>query len=377
MTQIGRYLLRNLTVATVFVTAGLSAAIWLTQSLRLVELVVEGGAPLLVFLQLALLTLPTFLSVVLPVGLIVAVLFTYNRLTLDSELVVMRSAGMGPMTLARPALTLGVLVSLACFALTTHIAPAAQRELVRLRFEAQSDYSAVLLREGTFNDVGEGLTVYVRDRERNGTLTGLLIHDTRTSGVRTTVRAERGQLLMTDDVPRVVVFNGTQMTFNQATGRQEWLEFARYAVDLQVLQRRMGDRWPDPRERGLLDLVRISDDPRDQGQADRLRAELHSRLATPFLPLAFAVIALACLLPGEFSRRGQVRRITLAAVLALLLQSAVLGLTNLVGKSPTLVPLLYTTVLLPVPLGVWYMKHWRRLRGRFRRPPARPAAAAE
>ena len=96
MKRLTLYLFRHLIVATLFVTAGLTLVIWLTQSLRLLEIVVDGGAPIYLFLQLMLVTLPTFLSIVLPIGLLAAVLFTYNRLTMDSELVVMRAAGLGP-----------------------------------------------------------------------------------------------------------------------------------------------------------------------------------------------------------------------------------------------------------------------------------------
>lgn len=371
MRQIDRYLLRNLSVATIFVTAGLAAAIWMTQSMRLVELVVEGGAPFIVFLRLALLTFPTFLAVVLPIGLMVAVLFTYNRLIMDSELVVMRAAGVGPLALARPAMILAGIVTVICFALTLQLAPAAQRELVRLRLAIASEYSAVLLREGVFNDVGEKLTVYVRERAGGGELRGLMIHDTRNPDSKTTVVAERGQLVDVDGTARLLVFNGTQMKYRDAGGRLEWLEFARYGIDLQILKRQLGPRWPDPRERPVSELWTISDDPLDQEFASRLRAELHSRLATPLLALAFTAVALAALLPGEFSRKGQSRRIAIAAVIGLVLQSAVLGLSNLVGKNPPLTGLLYASVLLPAVFGFVYMKTWRR----FGRRTVRPAAA--
>lgn len=376
MNQIGRYLLRNLTVATLFVTAGLAAAIWLTQSLRLVQLVVEGGAPFAMFLKMAGLTFPTFLALVLPIALLSAVLFTYNKLTMDSELVVMRAAGLGPMALARPALLLGLGVALLCYALTVSLGPAAQRELVRMREEVRSEYSAVLLREGTFNDVGEGLTVYIRERGRNGELRGLLIHDIRNPEAHTTIVAEHGMLIDVGDTPRVVVSNGTQMKFYESSGKLEWLEFGRYTVDLQVLRKQLGTRWPDPRERPIGELLTISDNPLDQEFRSRLRAELHSRLSTPLLALAFTVIAMCALLPGEFSRRGRAKRIAGAAVAALVLQSAVLGVSNLVGKNPTLTPLLYATCILPTVLGLWYMKNWRALRRALARRAAPPAPAA-
>lgn len=367
LNQIDRYLLRNLAIAMLAVSGALSAVIWLTQSLRLVELVVEGGAGIGDFLRLALLAFPTFLSLVLPFGLLVATLFTYNRMMVDSEMVVMRAAGLGPMSLARPVLILATATSLLCFALTLYLGPAAQRHLAGLRQSVRSEFSAALLREGAFNEIGDKLTVYVRDRTQDGTLHDLLIHDARQEGVITTVVAARGTLTDADGQPRVLVFDGTQSRFMPASGKSEWLEFERYAVDLMSLRRNLSPRWVEPRERDLTQLLNPTDDPMDQRYAGRIRAELHNRLASPFLALSFAIIALAALLPGEFSRRGRARQIATAGLAALLLQSAVLGVTNLIGKVPAMALPLYILVLAPIPLGIWYLR-------RGLRAPARPTS---
>ena len=318
MKQIDRYLLRNLAVATVFVTAGLSATIWLTQSLRLVELVV------------------------------------------------MRAAGMGPFALARPAVNLAAVVMGLCFLLNIFLGPAAHRELIRLRQEIRSDYSAVLLRAGTYNDVGDGLTVYVRQRGAEGELRGLLIHDAREPEKPVTIIADRGLLVTAEAGPRVVVYNGVRQQVDRATGRLSQLEFARYAVDIKVLRDTMEKRWPDPRERPITELMFVSDDQLDQQFKARLRAELHTRLATPFFGPAFALIALAALLPGEFSRRGQGRRIAVAALIALVLQSMLLGLSNLSSRNEALAPLLYLVSAGPLVAATWYLRNWRLL-ARLRR----------
>lgn len=357
MSQINRYLLRNLLLATFVVTGALSAAIWLTQSLRLVELVVEGGAGFGAFAHLALLSFPTFLSIVLPFGVLTAVLFTYNRLTQDSELVVMRAAGLGPMALARPVLILALIGTMFCFLLSVWLGPAAQRGLVALRQSVRSDVSAMLLREGTFNELSDKLTIYVRDRRPDGSLEDILIHDGRQAGVTTTIVAASGTITDADGTPRVLVHDGTQSKFTEATGKAEWLEFERYAVDLQSLRREFAPRWVEPRERTLQQLwTPDANDPIDVRFAGRLRAELHNRLASPFLVLSFATIALAALLPGEFSRRGRGRRITIAAIGALVLQAAFLGIVSLIGKVPVLAGLLYLFVLAPVPFCLWYLR---------------------
>src|SRR3546814_15541555 len=111
MNRISLYVFRHLTVATAIATLVLTFAIWLTQSLRLIELIVDGQAPMPVFLQMVALSLPNFLVVVIPVAMVAAVLFVYNRLLTDSELVVMRAAGMGPARLAAPALAMALVLT--------------------------------------------------------------------------------------------------------------------------------------------------------------------------------------------------------------------------------------------------------------------------
>src|ERR671926_556048 len=109
LSSLDRYLLRQCLSVTLFVTAALSAAVWLAQSLRLVDLIVNRGLAAEVFLYLALLILPRFIDIVLPIGAFIAVLFVFNKLTAESELVVMRASGMSPQALAKPIMILAAL----------------------------------------------------------------------------------------------------------------------------------------------------------------------------------------------------------------------------------------------------------------------------
>src|ERR1700738_3073684 len=102
MTRLDRHILPQCFGVCIFVTAALSAAICLAQSLRLIDLIVNRGLSIEIFLYLAALILPRFLDIVLPIGVFIAVLFTFNRLTGESELVVMRSAGLRHPSPAQP-----------------------------------------------------------------------------------------------------------------------------------------------------------------------------------------------------------------------------------------------------------------------------------
>ncbi len=94
MKEIPRYVFGQLVVVALVVTVALTLAVWLTRSLRLIDLMVNRGLSVDTFLWLVILLLPTFLGVVLPIATFCAVLFIYNKLTMDSEVVVMRAAGL-------------------------------------------------------------------------------------------------------------------------------------------------------------------------------------------------------------------------------------------------------------------------------------------
>ena len=84
-----RYLLSQLTLPVLIATLAFSGAVWLSQSLRFVDLIVNKGLPVTTFLYLTLLLFPSLLTVILPVALFSAVLFVYHRLLLESEVTAM------------------------------------------------------------------------------------------------------------------------------------------------------------------------------------------------------------------------------------------------------------------------------------------------
>jgi lipopolysaccharide export system permease protein len=363
MRAISRYIFRQLFDATVFVTIALACAIWLTQSLRFVELIINRGLSLGAFAYLTMLLLPTFLTVILPIATLSAILFVYNKLTIDSELVVLRAAGMSQGSLAKPALLLAVLVSVICLSLNVYFLPTSYRQFKDLEFTIRNDYSAILLQEGVFNTLTEGLTVYVRARESNGELLGVLMHDNRQPTKPVTMMAERGAMVASDSGPRVVMFKGNRQEIERESGELSLLYFDRYIFDLGQFTDEIEERWREPRERYLHELFFPDyESAADSYYADKLIAEGHQRLANSFLVVAFVFVGLAALLSGQFNRRGQLRRILVAAGLVVAIQSAGLGLHNLTSRQPAAAPLIYLNVLLPILISTIVLTHRPRRR---------------
>ncbi len=355
MSWITRYILRQTLATMVFVAVCFTAAVWLLQSLRLIDLIVNRGLSAGLFAYLAILILPRFVDVVLPIAVFIAVLFTYNRLLTESELVVMRAAGMSQTDLARPALITGAVGMAMLLSMSVYFLPAANRAFKDLQFEIRNRFASVLLQDGIFNTLSESLTIYVRSRDANGELVGLLVHDTRDPSKPVTIIAERGAFVDTDGGPRVLMVNGGRQQLDGATGKLSVLSFEKYTLDLASFRDAPGARDRQPDERYLHELLW----PGEGQRADQasLLIEANLRLVNPLTALAFAAIPVACLLTGEFNRRGQTRRVMLAILLALAFEVLDIGLKNLAGRTSIALPFLYLNVMAPIWATAWLL--WR------------------
>ncbi len=374
MNRINRYVFRHLAMSTVIVTTVLVFAIWMTQSLRLIEVIVDGSAPIWLFLQLVGLAMPEFLITVLPIGSVAAVLFTYHRLTADSELVVIRASGVGPMGLARPALAMALVVASVSLVLNLYLWPLASQEFRKLSLLVESQYATVFLREGQFNAVDDNITVYFGERRQSDELTSILIHDNRDRDRPVTVVAERGLLMTTDDGPRVIMFDGNRQEMDRDEGRLEMLYFDQYAIDLEVIRPELRERWAEPDERFLGDL--LSPDlshPHDVRKYTVLVAEGHNRLAAPLWVFAYALSVLGVLLSGEGGRRSQGRRIVLCVMVLVVLQAASLSLAGMTRTDLDMIPLLYAVPILTAAAGAGAM--YRPMPRSRREPVLQPATA--
>jgi lipopolysaccharide export system permease protein len=354
MTEITRYILRQLVIGTVFVAGALSCMVWLTQSLRFLQFVVNRGLSLSAWIKLTLLLLPNFLAVVIPPSLFFVVLFVYNKLMLDRELIVAQAAGISRVSLTKPAAWAASIAALTCLALTLLIVPASLRTFREIQWAMRNDVSQVLLREGAFNQITPGLTMYVRARDGRGDLTGILVHDARDPAAVTTLLAEHGILASGASGPHVRLLNGSRQQLAADGASVSVLYFDSYTVDFGNLSSASGDRLEDFRERGIFDLFTLGHaDGYNAGEVQRMRAEGHQRLVGPLSAISYALAAVVFLLAGGFDRRGQLLRISGAVAVLVAMEAAGLGAADLAGRQPLFIPLMYAVGLLPAGISLY------------------------
>ena len=123
MRRLDRYILAQLITAFGFFVLVFTGVVWLTQAVRLIDTVIASGQSAMVFLTFSALVMPQVFVIVLPLSGIGASLFALNKLYSESELVVMMSAGLGPVGLLRPVGIFGAMVGLAMAVVIMYLVP--------------------------------------------------------------------------------------------------------------------------------------------------------------------------------------------------------------------------------------------------------------
>jgi lipopolysaccharide export system permease protein len=339
MGSISRYIFRTTFGVFLVVLVSLTAVIWVTQALRDIDLMTSQGQTILVFIGITGLIIPLLVLVIAPIALLIAVTHTLNKMSTDSEIIVMNAAGMSPWLLFRSFLSVAVVVSILVTAISAYAAPKGLRMLRDWLTEVRANVVSTIVQPGRFTSIENGVTIHIRERRNNGQLMGIFLDDRRNPNERMTVLAEYGELVDNDTGTFLILQEGVVQR-QQVTERDPaMVKFDRYAFDLsqfsggsQAVKYSMRERylwqllWPDPKDPLLVE------------QPGPFRAELHDRLMAPLYPMAFVVIAFAYLGAPRTTRQSR----TLSMVGAI----AIVGLLRLIGFASTVLGTTMPAVLL-------------------------------
>lgn len=306
MGSIGQYIFRSTLGAFLIVLVSLTATIWITQALRDVDLMTNRGQTILVFLGITGLVVPILVLIIAPIAMVIAVGHVLTRLSTDSELIVMNSAGMSPWRLFKPFLLMAAFVSVMVMFIGAWLGPYSVQTLRDWATEVRADLVTNIIQPGRFMSLDRGMTFHIRERRPNGQLLGIFVDDRTNPQEQATFLAEEGEIVKNDQGTFLVLKSGNVQRQERAKGDPAVVVFDRYAFDLSRLSAGGPARNISARERYLWDLLfPASDDPLSKAQAPQRWVELNDRLLAPLYPFAFVIIAYAYLGAPRTTRQSR------------------------------------------------------------------------
>lgn len=347
-TILGRYIFRQAFGALVLILASLTCVIWIAVALRQLEFLTSQGTGGWLFFQMTALALPSLLAFIAPIAMLIAVVHTLNRLNGDSELIIATAGGASTWRLMWPLMAIGIVVALAVAVIANWASPAANRTLRDLALQARTDLISQVLQPGRFNAVEPKLVVHIRDKAADGTLLGLLMHDTRDEKQVSSYLAESGYIVKQDKAAYLLMRNGHVLRKSPSVeDATDIVAFESYAIDIaRFEQKTEGNFVLRPRERYTTELW--NPDPQDpvwKHTPGRYRSELHDRLASALYPIAYIFLALAFVGQAQTTRQNRTRGVVTAIAAGFGGRIGGIAFANLAVTKPGAVPLLYAAPL--------------------------------
>ena len=342
------YIFKQIFIGFLLVCFSLLAMLWLTQSLRFVEMVTRQGLPVYLFAEMTSLLMPRIFNILSPVAAFVTVLFVYNRLIADRELVVMQSAGISPWQNSKAAVFLGILMALFNVFVMNWGIPWSESKFRDLEWRVKNNLTQMVFREGEFTSLKNGITVFIDKHEDDGSVSGIFVSDESNPNLKVTLTAEKGRIIQTEKGPRILFINGVRQEMNTKDYKFSTLSFSRYSAEFNNIESRK-KKDQTVREKSVFELLQSGrDNTLDDHTQRKNIVEGNRRVLYPLYNLLFALLACVGLLVGNFNRRGQTKIITIEVLSMIIILGGDLAFTNLAGRSLMVLPLLYLNCLLPL-----------------------------
>ncbi len=331
---LGRYILREVLTAWIVVMGVLLVILLANQLAAVLERAAASQFPQGVVLELIYLGMLQYLSILVPVGLMLGIVLALGRLYHDTEMAAALACGVRPVTLYGGVIGLGIVLAAGLAALTLRVAPAATAQALTIRNAAIRAGQFAPLQPGTFRAFAGGTAVVYAERvDPDGTLQNVFVEHNQGALVEVTLARRAVQAVAPDGSSQSIqLFDGQR--FEGIPGSAQFRSMRSFAeLSIPV-------RLP-PKTAAITDLdaqptatLLASSDPRRQ-------AMLQWRLSMPLMCIILTVLAvpLARLKP----RQGRYARVWVAVVVFLIY-------SNLISAGQAWI----AHGAIPVTLGLWW-----------------------
>ena len=281
----------------------------LDKMLRLFDFVVSEGGPVAIVWKMLANLIPEYLSLGIPIGLMLGVLLAFRKLALSSELDTLRAVGLGYGRLLRVPYYYTAALMLLNLAIVGFVQPYARYAYEGLRFELRSGALGASIRVGEFTQLGSRMTLRVERSENEGRdLHGVFVRAESRDGRSLAVTADGGTFLATDDQDTILLrlTRGRLVHDAPAYRVPRVLSFESHdlPIDLPAIETFRG-RGDGNMELTIPELVRIGrSDAVAETLRDATRANFHFRMVEVAMMALLPLLAVALAVPPKRSTSG-------------------------------------------------------------------------
>lgn len=339
-----RYLISEILPPFIFGLLTFTFILLIARILKLVELVVTRGVPLVQIGKLFALILPTFLELTVPMAFLLAILLGLGRLSGDQELLALKASGFSPLQILMPIAIVALAVATMTLLLTTLARPSAQIALKKELYNIAKTRIGTALREKVFNDDFPQILIYLEEIIPPGNVAqGVLVIDKR-DRTRDNIILGKVALINTEEETQTLslrLFDGSIYERQKTRPGFSQTQFNIYdfRLDLDELIGPIREKNTGPKEMSVSRLLEVIEERREQGtSAIPELMEFHQRISFAFVPIVFCLLGVSLSLLPRTSRANRSWGVGLCIVW-FVIYYALLSLGKALGDKGILHPL--------------------------------------
>jgi lipopolysaccharide export system permease protein len=279
-----RYIFREIASTWLGVTVVLLLILLTNQFARVLGDVAKGRLPKDAAFDVIGLSVAQYLTILVPIGLFLAVMLALGRLYRDSELPAMMACRVGPSGIYRPLFLLLLPLSLGVAWLSIDLGPRALQSIERVGAEARRQADLASIEPGRFVSIGpDSAVVYAERVLKNGRIENVFLQRHLEDDRLEVIVARLGEQTESDDpdIRFLVLHEGRRYVGIPGTSEFRVVEFLEYGIPYRLPSLDP----PDPLPRAMLfqNLLRSDELPHI--------AELQWRIGVPIATIILAFIA--------------------------------------------------------------------------------------
>lgn len=339
-----RYIIQDIMSAFLVIACVMIGIVLMVQMSKLLYLI-DRGVQLYHFFYLSTLIIPYLLFAILPFVTMISVIYIYNKLVEEKQLIILQICGNSNIKLIQPVLYFAIIVSILSYYLAMELMPRSYKTLKSEIHLIKDNYISSIVHVKTFNQISKSIIVYVNKKLSNSKLEGIVLFDNRDADHMVVLFAESGILQIKDSVPKFLLTKGVRQSYDK-NGNMTKLSFDVLTIELVESQPIQTENSGDINALYVSELL-FPNDALPIPKQLKFIAEGHQRIIWPLYNLVLPFIALSVFLYSPYTKK-HLKHFMITGIAVTCFTYGHFTFTNIASKNLNFIYACYINVIISI-----------------------------
>ena len=347
-----KYIAQTILYPFIALSFVLTSLVWITQILKLLYLL-EKGVELIEFLNLIILIIPSIFFMISPLISVLAVIYVYNKIQENRQLIILRVGGLSNFALAKPGLLVVFCITLVSYYISLYLMPFSYSKLKHdLNNFRQNYISTNIINAKSFNQISKDFTIYLDKKSADGNLEGVILFDNRIPKDHTILFAKTGKIIIHEGTPLFQLRKGFRQSFDNNNNITK-LYFDELLIAIKNEDTSQNDRSKTSLELYVSEMLQPNSNLPEESKV-RLIVDGHQRLIWPLFNYALVFLALTMFLTtNNDSRKSNTKQLLYTFLPVMIVAYFHFTLQKAAYKEPLYIFVCYLNIFVCIVFSIW------------------------